>query len=444
MIEIDVLSLFRILARNFLCISIENVESIAIREELITEMRTDLVHMAGNVNPCLVNQNGVVNMKSVLVLSAAANMIQQFNKENILLLKSLGLRVHVATNFKKFGSMSLGQRNELLEWLKMNNVVVHQVDFERGLGTLFSNVKAYLQVNSILKNDEFKFVHVHSPLGSIIGRLAAKRNKVKTVYTAHGFHFFKGSPKRNWIVFYPIEKLFSTITDTLIVINNEDYEVAKKFYQKNLFKISGVGVDVQGAKAVTDLQYQIRRESTRKALEIEENEFMVFSTGELSDRKNHKVVLEAISKIEHNENIHYFIAGVGQNKEQLLRLAQSLGLEERFHLLGYRTDIFDLNAAADVNIFPSLREGLGLSGLEAILARTYLIGNEKTAMAEYITPETGSLFDGQDVNQLKRLLEDVMAGRNVVKRINYDDWMKFDKNHINSLMSEIYRKVNEE
>lgn len=50
---------------------------------------------------------------------------------------------------------------------------------------------------------------------------------MKVIYTAHGFHFYKGAPKKNWIIFYQIEKVFSYVTDVLITINKEDYTFAK-------------------------------------------------------------------------------------------------------------------------------------------------------------------------------------------------------------------------
>ena len=63
--------------------------------------------------------------------------------------------------------------------------------------------------------------------------MSIRRNleNVKVFYTAHGFHFYKGAPLLNWIIYYPIEKWLSNYTDVLITINKEDYALAQKSFE---------------------------------------------------------------------------------------------------------------------------------------------------------------------------------------------------------------------
>jgi glycosyltransferase EpsD len=68
-------------------------------------------------------------------------------------------------------------------------------------------------------------------MGACLTRLAARNCGAKVIYTAHGFHFFKGSPLLNWLVFYPIEKYLSKYTDCLVTINEEDYYLANKKFK---------------------------------------------------------------------------------------------------------------------------------------------------------------------------------------------------------------------
>ncbi len=146
--------------------------------------------------------------KKVLMLAAKANMIQQFNHRNIKILQNLGYEVHVATNMVDFGSMSTDENERFKLWMSDNNVIAHQVDFERRMGTLKGNIRSIRQLRQIFRENDFSFIHVHSPLGSILGRLVAKQFKIPTIYTAHGFHFFKGGPKSGWLFFYPLEWFF--------------------------------------------------------------------------------------------------------------------------------------------------------------------------------------------------------------------------------------------
>ena len=191
--------------------------------------------------------------KKVLMLAAKANMIQQFNHRNIKILQNLGYEVHVATNMVDFGSMSVDENERFKIWMSNNNVIDHQVDFERRMGSLKGNIRAIRQLRQIFREDDFSFIHVHSPLGSILGRLVAKQFKIPTIYTAHGFHFFKGGPKSGWLFFYPLEWFFSFMTDTLITINDEDFALAQKhMHAKNIVKINGIGVDDEKSWCVTD------------------------------------------------------------------------------------------------------------------------------------------------------------------------------------------------
>ncbi|MCI1690193.1 MAG: glycosyltransferase [Leuconostoc mesenteroides] len=370
--------------------------------------------------------------KKVLMLAAKANMIQQFNHRNIKILQNLGYEVHVATNMVDFGSMSAEENERFKQWMNGNKIVAHQVDFERRMGSLKGNIRSIKQLRQIFKKNDFAFIHVHSPLGSILGRLVAKQFKVPTIYTAHGFHFFKGGPKSGWLIFYPLEWFFSFITDTLITINNEDYELAKKhMHAKKTIKINGIGVDVESAWRVTDKEKATARKKLRKELSIPDEAFLISSVGELSDRKNHKVVLEALRMMEPQErkNIYYIIAGTGVNGTLLEELAGSFGYNTNFKLLGYRSDIHAINYASDISVLPSLREGLGIAGLDATIDGTYLIATNKGGVSDYVYKnENGVLFNANRPNELKELINSVRVNEKDIRTLSHFNFLKqFDK-----------------
>lgn len=328
-----------------------------------------------------------MDKKKVLVLAAKANMIRQFNYKNIKLLQKLDYEVHVATNMVEFGSMSKQENEKLKLWMQENNVISHQIDFGRGLGSFKKNILAFRQLNQLFKNEKFRFIHVHSPLGGILGRLVAKRHQIPAIYTAHGFHFFKGSSKLSWLIIYPLEWIFSFFTDTLITINNEDFElVQRKMHFKNKFLVNGIGIDVKGAKKVTDKFKSIKRKKIRKEFGIPENAFLISSVGELSDRKNHQIVLKAIKRLSESErnNIYYLIAGTGPNGELLTSIAESFNFGSNFKLAGYRNDIHDINYASDVSLLPSTREGLPVAGLDAVADGAFFMGGNVRGISDLL------------------------------------------------------------
>ena len=167
-------------------------------------------------------------MKRVLMLASVASMIDQFNMSNIALLQKMGYHVDVACNFKEGNTCSEARVQELKKKLKDMEVRCYQVDFARNITHMAQNLKAYRQVVDLMKTNHYTFCHCHSPIGGVVARIAGHMTKTKIIYTAHGFHFYKGAPVKNWLLYYPVEWLLSWRTDALITFNHEDYERAAK------------------------------------------------------------------------------------------------------------------------------------------------------------------------------------------------------------------------
>ncbi|WP_446002183.1 glycosyltransferase [Weissella viridescens] len=380
-------------------------------------------------------------MEKVMLIAAKANMIQQFNLRNLLLLKELGFEPHVATNFIDYGSMDENEVNKLKKWLNEHDIQAHQVDFERGIGNYRTNKVALRQLKSIYRDspESWAFVHSHSPLGGVLGRMAAHSMKIPNIYTAHGFQFFKTSGKLNWIL-YPIEKFLSRWTQDLITINQEDYALAlKHFKAERTHYVEGVGIDVAGAFAVSEDEKKHQRDTLRKEMGFVQDDFVILNVGELSDRKNQKIVLEAMAQLN-NPNMHFVIAGVGPNRDMLLKLAKELHLEKQLHLIGYRSDIRALHYMADLFVFPSFREGLGLAGIEALVDGDYLLGSDVRGIQDYILDdELGQTINPKDATVLSEQIDDVYVHNRKPNLKKYkDQLMAFDKKPVDAEMKRIY------
>ena len=298
--------------------------------------------------------------EKVLILASVASMIDQFNIPNIKLLQDMGYEVHVACNFEKGSSCSFEKVQKLKEYLNKLDVKYYQINFERNILKITNNLKAYKEVKNILLENKYKFLHCHSPIGGVVGRIAGHKTQTKVIYTAHGFHFFKGAPFINWILYYPIEKYLSKYTDILITINQEDYKRAQTFYAKKVEYISGVGIDTEMIRNIV-----VDKKKKREELGLTEDNIVLLSVGELNKNKNHSIVIKALAKIN-NPNIYYLICGQGNLEEELLDLIKKLNLEKNVKLLGFRKDIYEIYKISDTFIFPSKREGLSVALMEAI------------------------------------------------------------------------------
>lgn len=315
--------------------------------------------------------------KKVLIVATVSGFLTQFETENVKTLLVMGFEVHYATNFK----IPVYAVND--DFLRSNKIIQHQVEFDRSPFSL-KNVRAYMQLKKIILNNDFELVHCHTPIGGVLTRLVTKSTKTKNViYTAHGFHFYKGAPIKNWLLFYPVEKYLSKYSRLIVTITKEDYEAASKFTRgAKVVYINGVGVDN------CMIRNTMVRKTLREELEIPEDAIVVVSVGELNKNKNHQVVVQALSKIRDN-NIFYIICGDGSEKNNLLRLGKKLKIEDRIKLLGYRTDIIEIMKCSDIYALPSLREGKSVSLMKAMAVGLPVVASNIRGNNELVRPERG-------------------------------------------------------
>lgn len=301
------------------------------------------------------------------------------------------------------------------------------------------NWRCVKELKKIVSEKRYNIVHCHTPVAAVCTRIACRevrKTGTKVIYTAHGFHFYSGAPLKNWILFYPVEKLCSRWTDVLITINEEDYKRAKNhFHIRRIEYVPGVGIDVHKfANAKID------RDLKRKELEIPENAFVLFSVGELNQNKNHQVVLRAMS-ILNDANIHYVIAGKGDQKKILVNLADELGISSQLHLIGYRKDVPELYKMSDVYLLPSIREGLNVSVMEAMASGLPCIVSDIRGNRDMIdNGKGGFLFKTMDYINLNNRIKEV-KGKIFWGLYNKEKVQKYDRKKINKNIKKIYRNA---
>lgn len=309
--------------------------------------------------------------KRALFVTTTASMIDQFNRGNIATLQKLGYEVHVACNLNAGNTTSDKSTRRFVSDMQDMGVKVFDYPFTRSPFAYGKNLRLSLKLRKQIKKYRYMLVHCHTPVGGVVARIAAAFVMGKwggrVIYTAHGFHFYRGAPLKNWLIFYPIEREMSWLTDTLITINSEDYgRVKDDFHAKEIVYVPGVGVntDIFSDKGVSlKLKKELRQQKLPVGCSLEKT--VLLSVGELNDNKNHIVVIEALGRIN-NPAIHYYIAGIGKNREMLEQRIHELGLGKQVFLLGYRDDISELMRLSDVFVLPSKREGLNVSLMEAM------------------------------------------------------------------------------
>lgn len=296
------------------------------------------------------------------------------------------------------------------------------------------NKKAIKQIRDLSKN--YDIVHCHTPVAAAVTRLACKNlrnNGLIVIYTAHGFHFYKGAPLKNWIIYYPIEKYCSKFTDILVTINKDDYTFAmKKMKAKQVEYVPGVGIDIGMFSNVV-----INKTAKLDEIGVPQNATVLLSVGELNSNKNHQIVIKALAQL-HNVNLHYVIAGAGGKKNDLEKLAYNLGVSKQVHLLGYRRDVVELYSVADLYLLPSQREGLNVSIMEAMASGLPCIVSKIRGNADMIDEQGGILCDSMNVDAWSKAIEITINGDKKPIEHNIEKSKNYSYENINKKMMELY------
>lgn len=312
-----------------------------------------------------------------------------------------------------------------------------ELPFERSPFCM-SNFAVYRRLKAVIQKGGYDLIHCNTPVGGMLGRMAARaarRHGTRVVYTAHGFHFFTGAPLKNWLLYYPAERLLSRYTDLLITMNQEDYLRAQRFHARRVAMVNGVGVDL------TRFDGKVDRRAVREALGLSEKTPVVICVGEHSVRKNHAVILRAVAPLK---EAHVLFCGVGEKQGELEALGRELAIEQRVHFLGFRTDIPTLLKASDVFVFPSLHEGLPVSQMEAMAAGLPCVVSNVRGNADLIRQgEGGYLCEPFDVEGFRKkiayLLENPSLRAQMGAR-NREEMCRYGLETVLGQMAALYRE----
>ena len=252
------------------------------------------------------------------------------------------------------------------------------------------NILCYRQLKQVIDEGRYDLIHCHTPVGGVLGRLAARgarKNGTRVLYTAHGFHFFQGAPLKNWLLYYPVEKVCARLADGILTINEEDYRLAqKRLKTKQVFQLLGVGIDTERLANARG-----KRQELCNKYGIGTDDKIILSVGELIKRKNQKVIIKALTR-PGMERVHYVIAGEGALRQKLETYAAELQVQDRLHLLGFRNDIAELLKSSDAFVFPSHQEGLPVSVMEAMAAGIPVVVSRIRGNVDLIDEEQGGVL----------------------------------------------------
>jgi glycosyltransferase involved in cell wall biosynthesis len=306
-----------------------------------------------------------------------------------------------------------------------------------------NNYIAFKNLMMLLKKEKIDVIHCNTPIGGVMGRICGKLGKVpKIIYTAHGFHFYKGAPLINRTLFRWAEMIMAHFTDAIITINHEDYMAAQKFKLRDdgkIYYVPGVGVDTQNYRLEN-----VDKSALRDSLGLDYKDIVLIAMGDLIPRKNYNASIRAIAKAR-NTKIHFLICGRGSEKVKLEELAKKLHLDNQIHFLGFRSDIKELLQIADIFLFTTFQEGLPRSMMEAMAAGLPCIASKIRGNTELIEDGKGGfLFEPTDIDGFAEAINTLSENENLRKKMgvnNLETIKNFDIENIKNEMKTIYYEI---
>lgn len=369
-------------------------------------------------------------MKKVLFVATITRTINAFLIPYLKMFKEQGYEVHVASN-----------GDEQIEYCDKH----FNIQFAR-FPIKPSNLKAYKELKKIINENDYKIIHCHTPVAGVLTRLAARKarkNGSKVFYTAHGFHFYKGAPKLNWIIYYPIEKICARWTDCLITINSEDYERAKRKFKKckRIEYVPGVGIDRNKFEISIS---EDDKDKLRKSIGIKIDDFIIIYPAEISSRKRQVWLINAISSLlMHNFKIHLLLPGSDSLNGKCNELIKRLKLENQIHLLGYRKDIPNLLKISNLAVSSSKQEGLPVNIMEAMYDELPLVVSNCRGNRDLVKSEVnGFVIDLDDEEGFSKAIIRIIEDKTLANKLGQrgkEDVEKYILNNVMIYYKKIYR-----
>lgn len=378
----------------------------------------------------MINTEAYKSSKKILFVANISKHILRFHLPYLKWFQENGYETHVAAN-----------GDEEIPYCD----VKHNIPIVRSPFSL-KNIYAHRVLKKIIEDNNYIIVHGHTPMGGVLARTASissRKRGTKVLYTAHGFHFFKGASLKNWMLFYPMEKYLASYTDGIITINEEDYNL---LYEKNFntpakFTIKGIGVNASRFSPVSS----IHKSELRKELGYNDNQFILIYVGEFIYRKNHRFVIDSASALAQRiPNLKIIFAGRGILLEEMKRYAIRKNVNEIIDFLGFRTDIQHIMSISDIGISASRHEGLGLNLAEEMFLGLPIVATEDRGHREMVEPEVNGFLFKQNNNtefcEYVSMLYQDKDKREKFGMNSIDLAQKFSLESAIESMAEIYKK----
>jgi glycosyltransferase involved in cell wall biosynthesis len=324
---------------------------------------------------------------------------------------------------------------------------VHDIAFPRGPTKFAAARAAGAAVAHLIEQKRIDLIHVHTPVTAFVTRKYAnpfRARGLKTIYTAHGFHFHRhGNPLRN-AIFKFIEKRAGAWTDYLVVINRDDEQAARDLNivpPDRIVYMPGVGIDLDQFSPDRVSFAEVKQ--LRDELKLSPADKLVTMVAEFTRNKRHRDVVQAIARLN-RPDIHVAFAGEGDCRTEIETQVAQLGLNKSIHFLGYRRDLPRIYRAANCFALTSQREGLPRSLMEALALEVPAVGSDARGIRDLLAGGGGIVVPVGDIQKLAEAIRGLVdnpekAGE--MGRAGRRSMSQYSLPNVISLKEQLYRRA---
>jgi glycosyltransferase involved in cell wall biosynthesis len=357
-------------------------------------------NVAGKPNPCSVHRCVIPlpNRASVRLEQNPMKIIELTNVD--FSLRQFLLPVMRAARDRGHEVIGACADGKHLDIPRAEGFRVIALPLERRVSPL-SHWRAFRALVALFRAEKPDLVHAHMPISGFLARMAAWWAGVPRVaYTCHGFWFnYAGNPPRQ-LVGLLMELLAGRVTDVFLTVSDEEAADARRLWiHRGAVSIRN-GRDPAVYRPDPDARARIRA-----ALGVPEDRVVVVAVSRLVRHKGYPELAAAMRDVPDAE-----LWVVGERLESdrgddMVALLRDAGLGGRLRLLGYRTDVATILAAADIFTLPSHFEGLPMSAIEAMLTGLPVVATDIRGPREQVVDGvTGLIVPAREVPALATAL----------------------------------------
>jgi glycosyltransferase involved in cell wall biosynthesis len=262
-------------------------------------------------------------------------------------------------------------------------------------------IKNTMKVRAIVDQNDFDWVHTHTSLGGLIGKVGARlaHKKVAVGATLHAFAADEFTPVPQKWIYWIIERFLDALTDAYVAPSHYMVAYGKRIRVINPDKATVIHNSLPLRAPPSSVT--ATGSAKRASLGIGADEIVFLFCGRLEEQKGVDTLIAGFAQVPAALRCRLVICGIGEDEQELKAQAAALNVDSRIHWAGWQSDVEPFYAMADVYVMPSRWESFGLVFLEAMNFSLPVVSTRTQAIPEVVADQkTGLLGGNGDVKAL--------------------------------------------